>query len=93
MSKKATIHQKKYDIDPDATPDEILSRAKEEGIELSDEQLEEIAGGYWGSKSFPSEITQWITCNTCNGREILVTPEDLQQGFTICPGCGTKYVL
>ena len=39
MSKKVTIHQTKYDIDPNATPEEILARAKEEGVQLTDEQL------------------------------------------------------
>ena len=93
MENKATIHEKKFDIDPDATPEEILARAKEEGVELTDEQLEQVAGGRWGSYSVPSEITQWITCDKCNGREIQVMPEHLDQGFVDCPGCGTRYML
>lgn len=31
------------------TPEELLAFAKEEGIELSNEQLEDISGGTWGT--------------------------------------------
>ena len=64
----------------DKTPEEILSMAKDEGIELSDEQLEGIAGGgMWdkpGADGCPScgshDIsysnvgqTVWMTCRNC----------------------------
>ena len=29
------------------TPEEMLALAKEEGYELSDEELETVSGGYW----------------------------------------------
>lgn len=31
------------------TPDDIMALAKEEGYELSEDELEGIAGGFWGS--------------------------------------------
>ncbi|MBQ9003523.1 MAG: Nif11-like leader peptide family natural product precursor [Eggerthellaceae bacterium] len=31
------------------TPEELLALAKQEGYELSEEQLEDISGGAWGT--------------------------------------------
>ena len=33
------------------TPEDVLAFVKEEGIELTDSQLEEISGGTWTTKS------------------------------------------
>ena len=30
------------------TPEELLALAREEGYELSDEELESVSGGFWG---------------------------------------------
>ena len=90
----ATIHEKKIDIDPNASPEEIQALANEEGIELTAEQLEQISGG-WDpdAKTKPSYITQWIVCDTCNGAEIEITEEDKDRGYVDCPTCHTRYVL
>ena len=93
MKDMAAVHKDKIGIDSDASLDEILARAKEEGIELSDEQLDQISGGSWDATTMPSEIQQWITCDKCNGREIELTSEDLVRGYVDCPGCGTRYAL
>lgn len=37
------------------TPEELVALAREEGVELSDEQLEVVAGGAWND------------CNYCKG--------------------------
>ena len=36
-----------------ASPEELLELAREEGYELSDEELEGISGGGWGEDCFP----------------------------------------
>ena len=33
------------------TPEDILTMAKEEGFELSDDELEGVSGGSWGCRS------------------------------------------
>ena len=33
------------------TPDELVQLATEEGVELSDDQLEEVSGGAWNEPS------------------------------------------
>ena len=40
------------------TPEELIELAKEEGVELTDAQLEEISGGSWSSPSC-GEDTAW----------------------------------
>lgn len=94
MANRVTIHEKKIDIDPKASPEEILAQAKEEGIELTPEQIEQVSGG-WDpdAKTQPSVITQWIICDTCNGAEIEITEEDTDRGYVDCPTCHTRYVL
>lgn len=94
METKATIHEKRIDIDPNASPEEIQALANEEGIELTAEQLEQVSGG-WDpdAKTKPSYITQWIVCDTCNGAEIEITEEDANRGYVDCPTCHTRYVL
>lgn len=44
--------------------EEIVEQAREQGVELTDEQLDQIAGGsFWGD-----EITGYeITCGFCGG--------------------------
>lgn len=42
------------------TPEEMLALAKEEGYELSDDQLEGISGG-WGTKEFETgDCPSWF---------------------------------
>ena len=44
------------------TPDELLELAKEEGYELSDEELESINGGMmWG------DVCVGVACRVCRG--------------------------
>lgn len=58
------------------TPEEILAMVREEGIELSDKQLEAIAGGGWkghqcpkcGSYDVEPLAGMQLVCNTCGYR-------------------------
>ncbi len=63
-------------------PKEILALAKEKGVELTDEQLEAIAGGNWDVKGS-------ATCPAC-GVEV---EYELGSEFVICPVCGFKIKL
>ena len=94
MTNKATVRTKKIDINPNASPDEILAQAKEEGIELTDEQMEQVTGG-WDpdAKTQPSYITSWIECEKCGGAEVEITDEDNARGYVDCPKCHTRYML
>ena len=44
------------------TPDDIITLAKEEGIDLTDEQLEGIAGGGWTHPSCPDDTAWTYAC-------------------------------
>lgn len=53
------------------TPEDILTMAKEEGFELSDDELEGVSGGFWGCRSDcseyePAPITNEIKINGDN---------------------------
>ena len=65
------------------TPDEMVALVKERGVELTDEQMEKIAGGYeW------TDTTQYYhTCGTC-GREVVWTESSGRPNY--CPFCGVE---
>jgi hypothetical protein len=65
---------------------ELLSLAKEEGVELSDEQLRQINGGCHSGPQFRSAACP--QCGTmANGEYVETTPGDGHYHF-ICPHCG-----
>ena len=62
------------------TPEDILMLAKEEGYELTNEELEQITGG----------TADWFetgnyTCPNC-GNQIFTQP-----GYVKCPECGNEF--
>lgn len=57
------------------SPEELLELAKSEGVELTDEQLEAVAGGTW------EEL--WHSCPYCFGP---IT--DIGNGLFKCRKCG-----
>ena len=65
------------------TPEDILALAREEGYELTDEQLASVAGGgFWG------DDVPVITCPAC-GKEF----ENPSHATTMsCPHCGAYLV-
>ena len=67
--------------------DELLALAKEEGIELTDEQLNAISGG--GVCSVVSDIGDAINqsdCPFCGCNDVVV-----KDGWARCKGCGEKW--
>ncbi len=71
------------------TPEELLALAKEEGIDIPDEDLEKIAGGLtWGkSRPFPP-------CERCGSskvyKEVRVPPETSNY---VCKDCGHTWLV
>ena len=61
--------------------EELLELAKAEGVDIPDEQLEQIAGGSWSKKG--------PTCSKCGSSEITINPRDR---LFICRGCGHKWM-
>ena len=60
------------------TPEEIVALAQEEGVELSDEQLEAVSGGWTGSD-----------CPNCGSDN---TGWDIFEGFeNFCGDCGYRW--
>lgn len=73
------------------TANELISLAEEEGVELSDDELQEIAGGGWSPKDALPK------CPVCGSYAILINPMP-GTGCAICTchDCGhqwTKTVL
>ena len=70
--------------------EEILAFAKEEGIELTEEQLESVSGGCTedisGNKGFS------VTCPGCKRyRWCHWLKKDGEYQYMECPDCGTKF--
>ena len=63
--------------------DEVLALAKEEGIELSEEQLEAVNGGC-GTKTYTGLI-----CPHCGGKGMIRSYSGMDSTFT-CRACGYK---
>lgn len=61
------------------TPEEIIRLARDEGVELTDEQLQQVTGG-WGDDG----NSRCIECGSTN----LVYDSTL--GMTICRDCGAE---
>ncbi len=61
--------------------DELVAFAKSEGVELTDEQLNQVAGGGW---------TRTTSCSKCKSENIVPTGEfDLEKGTVYkCNDCG-----
>ena len=62
------------------TAQEALAFAQEEGIELTDDELEQISGGW--NKLPKKGARKTLNCPSC-GAHISVAPD-----ATECPGCG-----
>lgn len=66
------------------SPDELADLAKSEGIDLSDEQLEAVAGG----------VDSWrdglktVTCSECGGEFTM----DIKLVSQRCPHCNALYL-
>lgn len=70
------------------TPKELLDLAREEGIELTDEQLEQVSGG---SNWDVLDTLKKGRCPRCDGNEFLLT-EVNGRSVCKCQICGTEVV-
>ena len=61
------------------TTEELVALANENGVELTDEQLEAVAGGSWSGNYV-------VTCESC-GRRVPCEEEDV---YVYCTKCGYK---
>ena len=48
-------------------PEEMLALAKEEGYELSDEELQAVSGGVWGCDDYDDSCSDYKTYGDCPG--------------------------
>jgi len=65
------------------TPEDIMTLAKNEGYELSDEELEAVSGGGWGG-----EKKYKVECQHCH--QVFDAPESWLGCWVHCPLCGTE---
>ena len=66
------------------TPEEILALAKEEGRELTDDEIEAISGGHQNDgKHWLDQVNYYHYCSKCND---MYEVEDGKR--MICPKCG-----
>ena len=70
------------------TPKEVLDLAKDEGVELTDEQLDQISGGVdWDVL----DTLKKGRCPRCDGNEFILT-EVNGRSVCKCQNCGTEVV-
>lgn len=60
------------------TPEQVLAFAKEEGIDLSDEQLDQISGGWGGVSDY---------CPNCHQRNYHTTGTGTDHMKYVCNNC------
>ena len=68
------------------SPEEIIALAKAEGVELSQAQLEDIAGGGW----FPDSALE-KGCPKCGSKDVHVSSVGQTMVYT-CNACGHKWM-
>ncbi|MBR2683684.1 MAG: hypothetical protein IKE22_10525 [Atopobiaceae bacterium] len=73
----------KLRIEKADTVEELANLAEEAGTDLSDEQLEQIAHGGWGSDN-------GRTCPGCRGRNIIVIGDPFIYRYK-CMDCGEQW--
>ncbi len=77
MKFKDLTEEQRAEVKACKSPDEILKLAKDEGFELSDEELENMSGGAsWGAAT--------TTCPACGNKVILLD----YSGEIECETCG-----
>ena len=65
--------------------EEVLALAKQEGYELSDDELEQASGG-WGDDA------RFVACVEC-GWNVLYSSDEYHVGTMKCPDCGYEIRL
>lgn len=65
--------------------DELLALAKQEGVELTDEQLEAVSGGCGTEDSDP------IRCPKCGSADVTYYPMRMRPGKFACNSCGNVF--
>ena len=79
-----TPEQKKK-LDACKSPEEVLALAKEEGVELTEEQLDQITGG---GNWYDFAMGKRTTCTNCNR---VVEWSATEPNPICCPFCGAKF--
>ena len=72
-------------IAADNSPDELIELAQENGIELSHDQLDQIAAGGW----FPSSVDEG--CPSCGSHNIHVSSIGQTMRYK-CNNCGNTWM-
>ena len=69
------------------SPEQLFSLAREEGCELTDEQLESISGG-WADTDEPAAVT----CPRCSSTNTGITMVGLDGLHLICRDCKYRWL-
>ena len=75
------------------SPEELLEKAREEGLELTDEQLESISGGgFWGGSD--SNPGVGVKCPQCGSSDVRIeySEEGWDQCVFRCYGCRAGWI-
>lgn len=71
-----------------ASPEELLALSREEGIELSDEDLEKVSGG-WDSSGGGS-----LSCPICGSADVTIesiASSSYLEERRVCHSCGNRW--
>lgn len=74
-------------------PEEILAIAAEEGYELSEEELDTIAGGWGMSDTVKQKVQESLQCPACKSYEVYRFPQPGVSGVVqcYCKACGHSW--
>ncbi len=73
------------------TPEEMLALAKEEGIELTDEDLDMVSGGWGSDDSGSGGGVQCIACGSTNTSGHSVRADTRYVEEFVCHDCGESW--
>ena len=85
MDYESLTSEQKDKLSSCKTPEDVLALAREEGYELSDEELEAIAGGsIWDSDYYKK-------CPECGSTNIRRRGQQIAVPDYLCVDCGTEW--
>jgi len=80
MEYEELSEEQKEIVESVSSPEEIVHLASQQGVKLTDEELEEVSAGGWNNPD------HHVYCSC--GAKIKLTSAQFKRGWVTCPECG-----
>ena len=80
MEYEELSEEQKEIVESASSPEEIVHLASQQGVKLTDEELEDVSAGGWNH----SDRHVYCSCGT----KIKLTSAQFKRGWVTCPECG-----